>query len=123
MWHPPVVKLLLIVNASASSVTARGQVVIRKALSADHDVDMVETSRRGHATRLALGAAARGTDVVVVLGGDGKAMVPPDGDSRARRVTISLREHRSRGRHVPFTPCGLALGADDLETRGTPQLL
>jgi diacylglycerol kinase family enzyme len=71
MWHPPVVKLLLIVNASASSVTARGQVVIRKALSADHDVDMVETSRRGHATRLALGAAARGTDVVVVLGGDG----------------------------------------------------
>jgi diacylglycerol kinase family enzyme len=65
------VKLLLVVNASASSVTARGQVVIRKALSADHDVEMVETSRRGHATRLALGAAARGTDVVAVLGGDG----------------------------------------------------
>jgi diacylglycerol kinase family enzyme len=65
------VKVLFIVNASASSVTARGQVVIRKALSADHDVEMVETSRRGHATRLALGAAARGTDVVVVLGGDG----------------------------------------------------
>ena len=65
------VKLLLIVNALASSVTARGQVVIRKALSADHDVDMVETSRRGHATRLALGAAGQGTDVVVVLGGDG----------------------------------------------------
>jgi diacylglycerol kinase family enzyme len=65
------VKLLLIVNALASSVTARGQVVIRKALSADHDVDMVETSRRGHATRLARGAAAQGADVVVVLGGDG----------------------------------------------------
>jgi diacylglycerol kinase family enzyme len=65
------VDLLLIVNASASSVTARGQVVIRKALSADHDVEMVETSRRGHATRLALGAAARGLDAVVVLGGDG----------------------------------------------------
>lgn len=64
-------KILLIVNASASSVTARGQVVIRKALSADHDVDMVETSRRGHATRLALGAAAQGADVVAVLGGDG----------------------------------------------------
>ena len=65
------VKVLLLVNTSASSVTARGQVVIRKALSADHDVEMVETSRRGHATRLALGAAAQDVDVVVVLGGDG----------------------------------------------------
>jgi diacylglycerol kinase family enzyme len=65
------VKVLLLVNTSASSVTARGQVVIRKALSADHDVEMAETSRRGHATRLALGAAAQGVDVVVVLGGDG----------------------------------------------------
>ena len=32
---------------------------------------LAETSRRSHATRLALGAAATGTDVVVVLGGDG----------------------------------------------------
>ena len=32
---------------------------------------MAETSRRGHATRLAQGAAADGTEVVVVLGGDG----------------------------------------------------
>src|SRR5436190_23757957 len=64
-------KLLLIVNASASSVTARGRVVIQKALAADHDVTLAETSRRGHATRLAQGAAATGTDVVVVLGGDG----------------------------------------------------
>jgi len=46
-------------------------VVIRKALSADHDVTLAETTRRGHATRLAMGAAASGTDVVVVLGGDG----------------------------------------------------
>ena len=29
------------------------------------------TSRRGHASRLARGAAATGTDVVAVLGGDG----------------------------------------------------
>jgi diacylglycerol kinase family enzyme len=65
------VKILLIVNTSASSVTARARVVIRKALSADHDVTLAETSRRGHATRLALDAAATGTDVVVVLGGDG----------------------------------------------------
>ena len=64
-------RLLLIVNTSASSVTARGRVVIQKALAADHEVTMVETSRRGHATRLAQGAAASGHDVVVVLGGDG----------------------------------------------------
>src|SRR5579864_2134994 len=64
-------RLLLIVNTSASSVTPRGRVVIQKALGADCDVHMVETSRRGHATRLAQGAAAEGIDVVVALGGDG----------------------------------------------------
>ena len=64
-------KLLLIVNASASSVTARARVVIQKSLAADHEVTLAETSRQGHATRLAQGAAARGTDAVIVLGGDG----------------------------------------------------
>lgn len=65
------VKVLLIVNPSASSVTARGRVVITKALAADHEVTVSETARRGHATRLAAAAAVEGTDVVVVLGGDG----------------------------------------------------
>ena len=64
-------KIVLIANASASSVTARTRVVIQKALSADHDVTLKETTRRGHATRLARGAAAEGADVVVILGGDG----------------------------------------------------
>jgi diacylglycerol kinase family enzyme len=64
-------KLLLVVNSSASSVTPRSRVVIQKALAADHDVTLAETSRRGHATRLAQGAAAAGADAVVVLGGDG----------------------------------------------------
>jgi len=45
--------------------------VIQKSLSADHEVTVAETSRRGHATRLAQGAAAKGTDAVIVLGGDG----------------------------------------------------
>ncbi len=62
---------MFIVNPSASSVTARTRVLINKALSADHEVTMCETTRRGHATRLAQGAAAEGYDVVVVLGGDG----------------------------------------------------
>ncbi|HMC41730.1 MAG TPA: diacylglycerol kinase family protein [Acidimicrobiales bacterium] len=64
-------RLLLLVNASASSVTPRSRVVIQKALAADHQVAMEETSRRGHAARLAQRAAAEGVDGVVVLGGDG----------------------------------------------------
>jgi diacylglycerol kinase family enzyme len=52
-------------------VTARARVVIQKSLAAAHEVTTAETSRRGHATRLAQGAAATGTEVVVVLGGDG----------------------------------------------------
>jgi diacylglycerol kinase family enzyme len=64
-------RLLLIVNTSASSVTARARVVIQKSLAADHEVTVAETSRRGHASRLAQGAAARGAEAVVVLGGDG----------------------------------------------------
>jgi diacylglycerol kinase family enzyme len=67
----PGVRLLLLVNTSASSVTPRGKVVIQKALSADHDVSVVTTNRRDHATRLARGAANDGVEVVVVLGGDG----------------------------------------------------
>ncbi len=64
-------RLLLIGNPSASSVTPRAKVVIAKALGADHEVSLVSTSRRGHATRLAEGAVADGVEVVVALGGDG----------------------------------------------------
>jgi diacylglycerol kinase family enzyme len=64
-------RVLLLVNPFASSVTARSRVVIQKALSADHEVTLAETDRRGHATRLAQAAAASGTEVVVALGGDG----------------------------------------------------
>ena len=64
-------RALLIANAAASSVTPRARVVIHKALAADFEVTVAETSRRGHAERLARGAAHDGTEVVVVLGGDG----------------------------------------------------
>lgn len=62
---------MLLVNASASSVTARTQVVIHKALAADHQVTVATTNRRDHATKLARGAASIGVEVVAVLGGDG----------------------------------------------------
>ena len=77
-------KILLIVNPSASGVTARGRVVIQNALSADHDLTVAETKRRGHATRLAQGAAATGVDVVVALGGDGTVNEVTNGLARTR---------------------------------------
>lgn len=64
-------KALLIVNPSASSVTPRGRILIQRALSRDHDISAVETTHRGHATKLAHDAAEEGFDAVVVLGGDG----------------------------------------------------
>ncbi len=72
-------RVLLIVNATASSVTARRRVVIQKALGADHDLVVAETSRRGHAARLARGAAAEGVEVVAVLAGDGTLNEAADG--------------------------------------------
>src|SRR5699024_8802116 len=64
-------KVLFLVNPFSSSVTARTRVVIRKALAAEHEVAFLETSRRGHATRIARGAVTAGADVVICLGGDG----------------------------------------------------
>jgi diacylglycerol kinase family enzyme len=64
-------KILLIVNPSASGVTARGRVMIQNALAAEHDLTVAETKRRGHATRMAQGASAQGIELVVSLGGDG----------------------------------------------------
>ncbi len=71
--------VLLIVNTTASSVTARRRVVIQKALGADHDLEVAETHRRGHAARLARAAALDGTEVVVVLAGDGTLNEAADG--------------------------------------------
>lgn len=64
-------RLLLVVNSFASSVTARNTVTVHQRLAQHHDVQVVETNRRGHATRFAEDAARRGIDVVVSFGGDG----------------------------------------------------
>jgi diacylglycerol kinase family enzyme len=73
------VRVLLIVNAVASSVTARRRVVIQKALGADHHLEVAETARTGHAARLARGAALDGVEVVAVLAGDGTLNEAADG--------------------------------------------
>ncbi len=72
-------RVLLLVNSTASAVTARKRVLIRKLLAAEHDVEVAETSRRGHAARLAHAAATDGFDVVAVLGGDGTLNEAADG--------------------------------------------
>lgn len=64
-------QLLLIVNPFASSVSPRTQVLVQRALGESHEVQVAETTRRNHATRLAEDAARRGVDGIVVLGGDG----------------------------------------------------
>lgn len=64
-------QILLIVNSFASSVTPRNTVLVHQHLARHHDVQVVETNERGHATRFAEDAAARGLDVVVAFGGDG----------------------------------------------------
>jgi diacylglycerol kinase family enzyme len=64
-------RILLVVNSFASSVTARNTVVVHRRLARGHDVEIVETNRRGHATRFAHDAARRGVDVVIGYGGDG----------------------------------------------------
>lgn len=63
--------VMLVVNPSASGVTARNRVVIQNAIAAEHTLEVCETHRRGHATRFAQGAASRGIDLVISLGGDG----------------------------------------------------
>jgi diacylglycerol kinase family enzyme len=65
------VKLLLIVNAKAGSVTPGAVNVIESALSSEFKVERAETKRQGHATHLAQGAAHEGVDLVVSMGGDG----------------------------------------------------
>src|SRR5580704_6035572 len=64
-------RVLLLVNSAASSVTPRKRAGIRRILASRHDVEIAETSRRGHATSLARAAADDHFDVVAVLAGDG----------------------------------------------------
>jgi diacylglycerol kinase family enzyme len=70
VWFPAV-RLRLIVNPIASSVTTRARAPITEALAAEHEIEVVETAGRGDATKLAREAAQLGVEVVVVLAGDG----------------------------------------------------
>jgi diacylglycerol kinase family enzyme len=65
------VKLTLIVNPMASAYKPKRRAVVEQVLGQRHELTVVETARRGHATELARQAAQQGAEVVVVLGGDG----------------------------------------------------
>jgi diacylglycerol kinase family enzyme len=69
-------RVLLIVNPSASSTSPRRRVHVEDALGRDHRLEIArleiaETRHRDHATELARAAAGDGFDVVAVLAGDG----------------------------------------------------
>jgi diacylglycerol kinase family enzyme len=65
------VRVLLVVNPAASSVTPRVRADVERVLRAAHEVEVTLTSRRNHAAELARDAVAGGFDVVAVLAGDG----------------------------------------------------
>jgi diacylglycerol kinase family enzyme len=65
------VRLLVIVNVHAQSVTPWTVDVIERALSSEFKVDLVRTKRKEHAMHLARGAVQEGFDAVASFGGDG----------------------------------------------------
>jgi len=64
-------RALLVANPAATTTTRKVRDVLVRALSSELQVDVAETTHRGHARELAAQAAADGIDVVVTLGGDG----------------------------------------------------
>ncbi|HEX4490142.1 MAG TPA: diacylglycerol kinase family protein [Acidimicrobiia bacterium] len=64
-------RVALLVNATASKVTATDRDAVRAVLAREHTVELLPTQRPQHATTLAREAADRGFDIVAVLAGDG----------------------------------------------------
>lgn len=77
-------RALLIVNPYATTTTPVRREVITHALASELDLDVVQTRYRGHAARLAEGAARDGVAVVLTLGGDGTVNEVVNGMLRAR---------------------------------------
>jgi diacylglycerol kinase family enzyme len=83
-------RVLLLVNSTASTVTPRRRAEIRKILATRHDVEIAETSRRGHATLLARAATADEFDVVAVFAGDGTLNEAASGLLHTRTILAPL---------------------------------
>jgi diacylglycerol kinase family enzyme len=77
------VRALLIVNPHATSTNQVRRDVIAYALASKLDLDVVQTRYRGHASRVAEGAARDGYGLVLTLGGDGTVNEAVNGLLRA----------------------------------------
>jgi diacylglycerol kinase family enzyme len=64
-------RMLVVVNPTASTMSARLRSLVVAALHGRYDVEAVDTQARDHATELCREAADEGYDVVVSFGGDG----------------------------------------------------
>ncbi len=64
-------RALVVTNPRATAVTTRERDVLARALRSAVDVEIAETSHRGHAAALACHAMREGVELVVALGGDG----------------------------------------------------
>jgi len=84
------VKLMLLINPSASSVNWKSRMAANSALVADHAVTTVETTKRDDATGLARQAAEEGFEAVVVLGGDGTVNEAANGLAGTETVLAAL---------------------------------
>jgi diacylglycerol kinase family enzyme len=83
-------RALVVVNPMATATTPKVRDVLVRALASELKVDLAETSYRGHGRELGARAVDEGTDVVVVLGGDGTV----------NEVVNGLLEH-GPGEHLP----------------------
>jgi diacylglycerol kinase family enzyme len=64
-------RMLVIVNPTASTMSARLRSLVVAALHGRYEVEAIDTQARDHATELCREAAHEGYDVVVSFGGDG----------------------------------------------------
>ncbi len=114
-------RALLAVNPAATSTTARTKNVMVHALSSDLDVEVIETTHRGHAIEIGRRAAAEGVDLLIALGGDGTV----------NECVNGLLEHgpRPRGPSLAVVPGGStnvfarALGLPNDPVEATGQIL
>ena len=123
-------KLMLLINPSASSVDWKSRMAANSALVTDHDVTTVETTKRDDATRLARQASEEGFEAVVVLGGDGTVneaanglagtstalAALPGGSTNVFARTIGMAPKATKA--APQLAAALERGTDCLRTFG-----
>jgi diacylglycerol kinase family enzyme len=104
------VRVLLVVNPAASSVTTRARVGVERILREAFATDTVETTRRGHAVELTRDAVREAYDVVAVLAGDGTLNEAAGGLAGS---TVALAPLPGGSTNVFARTLGVAYGPED----------